>query len=58
MTYDQITEEFECSNIVATLGLSLFILGLGMQKTTLRNSSNLLLQSITDIIKKVSDLSF
>ncbi|PGH19034.1 hypothetical protein AJ79_00068 [Helicocarpus griseus UAMH5409] len=30
MTYAQIMEEFHCSRIVATLGLSLFILGLGL----------------------------
>ncbi|EQL37714.1 hypothetical protein BDFG_00765 [Blastomyces dermatitidis ATCC 26199] len=30
MTYDQITVEFNCSTLVATLGLSLFILGLGV----------------------------
>lgn len=29
-TYDQIQKEFSCSRIVATLGLSLFILGLGL----------------------------
>ena len=29
-TYDQITVEFDCSEIVATLGLSLFIGGLGL----------------------------
>ncbi|KAL5318914.1 hypothetical protein ACEPPN_013982 [Leptodophora sp. 'Broadleaf-Isolate-01'] len=29
-TYGQITEEFHCSRIVATLGLSLFIMGLGV----------------------------
>ncbi|KAG4410754.1 hypothetical protein IFR04_016109 [Cadophora malorum] len=29
-TYGQITEEFHCSKIVATLGLSLFIMGLGI----------------------------
>ncbi|KAL4998134.1 major facilitator superfamily domain-containing protein [Aspergillus recurvatus] len=30
VTYDQLTEEFNCSRIVATLGLSLFIWGLGL----------------------------
>ena len=30
MTYAQITKEFQISNIVATLGLSFFIWGLGM----------------------------
>ncbi|KLJ09414.1 hypothetical protein EMPG_15184 [Blastomyces silverae] len=30
MTYDQITVEFNCSTLVATLGLSLFIMGLGV----------------------------
>ena len=30
MTYDQITEEFHCSKLIATLGLSLFIMGLGL----------------------------
>lgn len=30
MTYAQIMEEFHCSRIVATLGLSLFIFGLGV----------------------------
>ncbi|KAL8866019.1 MAG: hypothetical protein Q9174_006549 [Haloplaca sp. 1 TL-2023] len=30
LTYDQITEEFNCSRIVATLGLSLFVMGLGL----------------------------
>ncbi|KKZ63629.1 hypothetical protein EMCG_02070 [[Emmonsia] crescens] len=30
MTYEQITVEFNCSSLVATLGLSLFILGLGV----------------------------
>ncbi|KAG4438106.1 hypothetical protein IFR05_006427 [Cadophora sp. M221] len=29
-TYGQITKEFDCSRIVATLGLSLFIMGLGV----------------------------
>ncbi|KAL2069451.1 hypothetical protein VTL71DRAFT_14130 [Oculimacula yallundae] len=29
-TYGQITKEFHCSKIVATLGLSLFIMGLGL----------------------------
>lgn len=29
MTYSQITKEFQISNIVATLGLSFFIWGLG-----------------------------
>ncbi|MCJ1351001.1 MAG: hypothetical protein MMC33_000983 [Icmadophila ericetorum] len=29
-TYDQITQEFNCSEIVATLGLSLFVIGLGL----------------------------
>ena len=29
-TYGQITEEFNCSQIVATLGLSLFVMGLGI----------------------------
>ena len=29
-TYGQITEEFHCSQIVATLGLSLFVMGLGI----------------------------
>ncbi|KAI9818934.1 MAG: hypothetical protein M1827_007756 [Pycnora praestabilis] len=29
-TYDQITKEFQCSQIVATLGLSLFVIGLGI----------------------------
>ncbi|QMW27471.1 hypothetical protein G4B84_002760 [Aspergillus flavus NRRL3357] len=29
-TYDQITEEFNCSRLIATLGLSFFIWGLGM----------------------------
>ena len=29
-TYEQLEKEFNCSRIVATLGLSLFILGLGM----------------------------
>ncbi|PGH12540.1 hypothetical protein AJ80_06701 [Polytolypa hystricis UAMH7299] len=30
MAYSQLMEQFECSRIVATLGLSLFILGLGL----------------------------
>ncbi|KAL1955367.1 hypothetical protein VTO42DRAFT_8649 [Malbranchea cinnamomea] len=30
MTYGQLTKEFQCSRIVATLGLSFFILGLGI----------------------------
>lgn len=30
MTYGQITVEFNCSRLTATLGLSLFILGLGV----------------------------
>ncbi|PKY02942.1 MFS general substrate transporter [Aspergillus campestris IBT 28561] len=30
MTYDQLTEEFHCSRLVATLGLSFFIWGLGL----------------------------
>ncbi|KAL2866390.1 MFS transporter [Aspergillus lucknowensis] len=30
VTYDQLTEEFNCSRLVATLGLSLFIWGLGI----------------------------
>lgn len=30
LTYTQITKEFNCSRIVATLGLSLFIMGLGI----------------------------
>ncbi|OJD25371.1 hypothetical protein ACJ73_03262 [Blastomyces percursus] len=30
MTYHQITMEFNCSTLIATLGLSLFILGLGV----------------------------
>ncbi|KAL4974504.1 major facilitator superfamily domain-containing protein [Aspergillus desertorum] len=30
VTYDQLTEEFNCSRIVATLGLSFFIWGLGL----------------------------
>ncbi|CZT43278.1 probable benomyl/methotrexate resistance protein [Rhynchosporium secalis] len=30
LTYGQITEEFHCSRIVATLGLSFFIMGLGL----------------------------
>lgn len=29
-TYSQLTEEFHCSRIVATLGLSLFVMGLGV----------------------------
>ncbi|TVY62907.1 Efflux pump atB, partial [Lachnellula suecica] len=29
-TYTQITKEFECSRLVATIGLSLFIMGLGI----------------------------
>lgn len=29
-TYGQITKEFRCSQIVATLGLSLFVMGLGL----------------------------
>lgn len=29
-TYSQITAEFQCSTIVATLGLSLFVIGLGL----------------------------
>ncbi len=29
-TYAQLTEEFQCSQIVATLGLSLFVVGLGL----------------------------
>ena len=29
-TYGQITKEFHCSQIVATLGLSLFVMGLGI----------------------------
>ena len=29
-TYGQITQEFDCSQIVATLGLSLFVVGLGI----------------------------
>ncbi|KAL9000711.1 MAG: hypothetical protein Q9169_000747 [Polycauliona sp. 2 TL-2023] len=29
-TYGQITQEFHCSQIVATLGLSLFVMGLGL----------------------------
>lgn len=29
-TYEQLEKEFDCSQIVATLGLSLFILGLGL----------------------------
>ncbi|KAI9887701.1 MAG: hypothetical protein M1823_000450 [Watsoniomyces obsoletus] len=29
-TYDQLTREFECSRLVATLGLSLFVMGLGI----------------------------
>ncbi len=30
LTYDQIMDEFGCSRIVATLGLSFFIWGLGL----------------------------
>ena len=30
MTYEQLEEEFGCSEIVATLGLSLFVAGLGL----------------------------
>jgi len=29
-TYEQLEKEFHCSRIVATLGLSLFIMGLGI----------------------------
>mgnify|MGYP001010754205 CR=1 FL=1 len=29
MTYGQLTKEFHCSRLVATLGLSFFIFGLG-----------------------------
>lgn len=29
-TYAQITQEFNCSELVATLGLSLFVIGLGV----------------------------
>jgi len=39
-TYGQITEEFHISRVVATLGLSLFVMGLGLgpSKFTFRNS--------------------
>ena len=30
LTYSQITEEFHISRVVATLGLSLFVIGLGV----------------------------
>lgn len=30
LTYEQITAEFEISRVVATLGLSLFVMGLGI----------------------------
>lgn len=30
LTYDQITKEFNCSVLIATLGLSMFVLGLGL----------------------------
>jgi hypothetical protein len=30
VTYDQLTEEFGCSRLIATLGLSFFIWGLGL----------------------------
>ena len=33
-TYAQLTEEFHVSQIVATLGLSLFVIGLGESPTT------------------------
>jgi hypothetical protein len=29
LTYDQITVEFHCSRLIATLGLALFVAGLG-----------------------------
>lgn len=29
-TYSQITKEFECSKLIATLGLSMFVMGLGL----------------------------
>jgi hypothetical protein len=29
-TYGQLTQDFHCSRIVATLGLSLYIMGLGI----------------------------
>jgi hypothetical protein len=35
MTYSQITKEFNVSNIVATLGLSLFVVGLGLSPMVL-----------------------
>lgn len=34
-TYDQITEEFNCSRLIATLGLSFFIWGLGIGQLVL-----------------------
>jgi hypothetical protein len=30
LTYDQITVEYGCSRLIATLGLSLFVAGLGL----------------------------
>jgi hypothetical protein len=37
MTYGQITEEFNVSKVVATLGLSLFVMGLGIGPMILGN---------------------
>lgn len=37
MTYGQITEEFNVSEVVATLGLSLFVVGLGIGPMILGN---------------------
>ena len=34
-TYDQITVEFRCSEIVATLGLTMFVFGLGLSPMVL-----------------------
>lgn len=43
LTYDQITVEFGCSRLIATLGLSLFVAGLGLGPMVRFSSAFLLL---------------
>jgi hypothetical protein len=64
-TYGQITKEFNCSQIVATLGLSLFVMGLGIgpmllaplsEVGILLELSNCLI--ITDLSSSMADALF
>jgi hypothetical protein len=41
LTYDQIIVEFDCSKLIATLGLSLFVAGLGTGPMVIRTKVTL-----------------